>query len=250
MCIWISSTTFVWRNKRDMIKKMYIGLCVNYPIWMKLEFSRQIFDKASNIKFLENPFSGSRVVPCERTDRWPDRRIDMTKLIVAFRNLANAPNNWLYRRTRILGFAWRANIWTAAITAFWSISVGGWWTKLTFSLQWTTTCSWFVGIVTAVLLHVTFLNEKVAVNICMLTCKQVWECENVLRFLRCSQRRCPGFKSSGMWRYVSGWVLLCRLLTLENEGSRSIETSGTTHPTTLFFIPEHLRPENVVFSVH
>ena len=38
----------------------------------------------------------------------PDRRADMTKLIVAFRNLANAPNDWLYRRTRILGFAWRA----------------------------------------------------------------------------------------------------------------------------------------------
>jgi hypothetical protein len=43
---------------------------------MKLEFSRQIFEKYSNIKFHENPSSGSRVVPRGRTD--------MTKLIVAF----------------------------------------------------------------------------------------------------------------------------------------------------------------------
>ena len=50
---------------------------------MKLEFSRQIFEKVSNIKFHQNPSSGSRVVPCGRTD--------MTKLIVAFRNFANAP---------------------------------------------------------------------------------------------------------------------------------------------------------------
>jgi hypothetical protein len=49
---------------------------------MKLEFSRQIFEKYSNIKFRENPFSGNRVVPCGRTD--------MTKVIVAFRNFAKA----------------------------------------------------------------------------------------------------------------------------------------------------------------
>jgi hypothetical protein len=52
---------------------------------MKFEFSRQIFEKVSNIKFNQNPSSGSRVVPCGETD--------MTKLIVAFRNAANAPKN-------------------------------------------------------------------------------------------------------------------------------------------------------------
>jgi len=36
---------------------------------MKLEFSRQIFEKYSNIKFHENTSSGSRVVSCGRTDR-------------------------------------------------------------------------------------------------------------------------------------------------------------------------------------
>jgi hypothetical protein len=35
---------------------------------MKLEFSRQILEKCSDIKFHENPSSGSRVVPCGRTD--------------------------------------------------------------------------------------------------------------------------------------------------------------------------------------
>ena len=50
---------------------------------MKLEFSGQIFENYSDTNSLENPFSGSRVVPCGQTDR-------LTKLIVAFRNFANA----------------------------------------------------------------------------------------------------------------------------------------------------------------
>jgi hypothetical protein len=51
---------------------------------MKIEFSRQIFEKkSSSVKFHQNPSIGSRAVPCGRTD--------MKKLIVAFRNFANAP---------------------------------------------------------------------------------------------------------------------------------------------------------------
>jgi hypothetical protein len=52
---------------------------------MKLEFSRQILEKSSNIKFYENPSSGSRVVPGGQTD--------MTKLTVAFRSFVNAPKH-------------------------------------------------------------------------------------------------------------------------------------------------------------
>ena len=35
---------------------------------MKLEFSRQILEKYSNVKFYVNPSSGSRVVPCGLTE--------------------------------------------------------------------------------------------------------------------------------------------------------------------------------------
>jgi hypothetical protein len=50
---------------------------------MKLEMYWKIVEKSSNIKFHDNPCSGSRVVPCRRTD--------MTRLIVAFRNFVIAP---------------------------------------------------------------------------------------------------------------------------------------------------------------
>jgi len=39
---------------------------------MKLEFSRQFFKKYINIKFNENPSSGSRVVPFGQKDRHYD----------------------------------------------------------------------------------------------------------------------------------------------------------------------------------
>jgi hypothetical protein len=57
-------------------------------IIMKPEFSQQIFEKTSNYKFHQNLSIGSRVVPCGQTD--------MTKLIVVFRNFANAPKTCCY----------------------------------------------------------------------------------------------------------------------------------------------------------
>jgi len=50
---------------------------------MKLEFSRQIFEKYSNNKFHENPSIGRRVVPCGQTDRHEEA--------VTFCKFANAP---------------------------------------------------------------------------------------------------------------------------------------------------------------
>jgi len=59
---------------------------------MKTEFSGQILDKYSNAKLLENP-------PVVAELFHADRRTDMMKLIVAFRNFVNAPkiggNNFL-----------------------------------------------------------------------------------------------------------------------------------------------------------
>jgi hypothetical protein len=54
-------------------------------ILVKLEFSRQVFEKSLNIKCHQNLSSGSRV--------GPRGQMDMTKLIIAFRNFANAPKN-------------------------------------------------------------------------------------------------------------------------------------------------------------
>jgi hypothetical protein len=56
---------------------------------MKLEFSRQIFEKKTQISI----FIKIRPVGAEllHTDGLTDGRTDMTKLRVAFRNFANAP---------------------------------------------------------------------------------------------------------------------------------------------------------------
>jgi hypothetical protein len=63
----------------EVLTKMYIRIHVKYPLFlsfsMKLESSRQIFEKYSNIKFHKNPSS-----ECGRTDT----HSGMMKLIVAF----------------------------------------------------------------------------------------------------------------------------------------------------------------------
>jgi hypothetical protein len=53
---------------------------------MKLESSRRTFEKWSSIKFHENPYCGSRVVPCVETHRLTDGRTDrhMTELLITF----------------------------------------------------------------------------------------------------------------------------------------------------------------------
>jgi hypothetical protein len=63
---------------------------------MTLEFSRQIFEKSSNIRFLWKsvqwePSCSMRTD--RRTDRRTERRTDMTELIVSFRNFATAPKS-------------------------------------------------------------------------------------------------------------------------------------------------------------
>jgi hypothetical protein len=65
---------------------------------MKLEFSRQIFEKPSNIQVHENLSSVSRVVPCTQTNR-------RTKQIVPFRSFANAPKMVLFKARNCFSLA-------------------------------------------------------------------------------------------------------------------------------------------------
>ena len=62
-------------------------------ILIKVEFTGQSFERVSNNKFHQNPSNGSRIL--FRAEKKAGRRTDMTKLIVAFCNIANAPNKRL-----------------------------------------------------------------------------------------------------------------------------------------------------------
>jgi hypothetical protein len=80
----LSSETFliVRKAQRDATTKAQstrISTRYSCQILMKLEFSKQFFERkknTQNIRFHENPSSYSRVAPCGQTD--------MTKLTVAF----------------------------------------------------------------------------------------------------------------------------------------------------------------------
>jgi hypothetical protein len=69
---------------------MYLGIHVNCPMFCMIltefGFSRHILIELPNIKFHVNPSSGFRAETCGRSDR----RTDMTKLMGAFRDYANA----------------------------------------------------------------------------------------------------------------------------------------------------------------
>ena len=79
MCVLIFYTNFAWNISH--FKKnweRYDQKCLSVLMWStgyscqiltEIEFSRQIFEKYSDLKFLENPFNGSRFVPCGRKDK-------------------------------------------------------------------------------------------------------------------------------------------------------------------------------------
>jgi hypothetical protein len=86
------------KKMSDILLKMYIVLHAKYPLFL-FDFIESLnlltfFEKTTNVKFHENPSSGSRAVPCRRTG--------MTKQMVALRNFANAPKKALLQRLRYI----------------------------------------------------------------------------------------------------------------------------------------------------
>ena len=70
-------------TEREMIRNVYWSTC-KVPfffcqIFMKPKFSRQVYEKYSNIKFHEKPYSGSLLFPFGRKDG----QTYITKLVVA-----------------------------------------------------------------------------------------------------------------------------------------------------------------------
>ena len=94
MCGLLFCTTFVWhishskKNKQDMIINVHRSSCKVLVILVGFEWNFNFLDRFSkkylNIKSRANPSIGGS--NCSM-------RTDMTKLIVAFRNFANAPRN-------------------------------------------------------------------------------------------------------------------------------------------------------------
>jgi len=87
----ISSETFLTLRRiwRDIILHVHWSSCT-VPLLLS-EFNETwifstVFEKYSDIKFHENPSSGSQLVPWGQTDR--HRKTDMSKLLDAFRNFA------------------------------------------------------------------------------------------------------------------------------------------------------------------
>jgi hypothetical protein len=64
----------------------------SFQIFTKFEFSRQIFEKYSDIKFYKNPPVGAELF-------YADGRTDRHDAVVAFRNFENVPENpWMFCR--------------------------------------------------------------------------------------------------------------------------------------------------------
>jgi len=108
MCVEIHSkrlaeTFLILRRYRRDIINVHWYSCIRHSckILTKLGFSRQIFQNSSTTKFHENPPSESLVIPWGPTD--------MTRLINAFRQVANAPKDhqqWSQTYKRVVSWCW------------------------------------------------------------------------------------------------------------------------------------------------
>jgi hypothetical protein len=81
----LSETFLILRRIERNTIKLYICLHVKYPLFLsdfnETSIFSKDFEKYSNIKFHENPCSGSRAVPRDRTDGRLEGQTDMKRLI-------------------------------------------------------------------------------------------------------------------------------------------------------------------------
>jgi len=100
MCVLIFSTNFFWnisysknwaRYDHKCILALMCGTRYSCHVLTKIEFFGNFSEKYSHIHFNENRSSGSRVIPCGRTDG----HTGMTKIIFAFRNF------WTYLKISV-----------------------------------------------------------------------------------------------------------------------------------------------------
>jgi hypothetical protein len=97
MCTLNLSTNFIrniphsQKNSAKFCQCTYIGLRVKFPFFLssiKVKIFRQILEKYSNINFAKIHPVGTEFY---HADVQTDSQTDMTKLVVVFRNFANAP---------------------------------------------------------------------------------------------------------------------------------------------------------------
>ena len=110
------------RNER-YDKKMYIGLHANYPLFLSYFTETWIFSKVFFFRENLQISNLKKIRPVEaelfHADRRTDSRTDMTTLLVALRNFANAPKKpswrlntalWLFyvgvKKCRLISEAW------------------------------------------------------------------------------------------------------------------------------------------------
>ena len=169
---------------------------------MQLEYSRRFFEKSSNIKFLKNPYSGSWVVLCGRTDT--------TKFIVAFRNFANAPINWSCSKDFCGNFLQRFSL---RVTLFTVCTCYG---------------CFFISLDFIVVRIITGLDGGTK----RLACQTLYRLCLLYRFVICTYQMLLSWQNQGGWDGLHVWgdrkknVYICSFVIDNPEGNRPLKRPG------------------------